>query len=72
MELEISVAKGFATFLMKYHFSTFKLIAFAGEELVEIEIEEALLRQITYVQAGEFVLLFFTRSFATTSNVQVL
>jgi len=43
VELKISIAKGFATFLVEYHLGTLKLIAFAGEELVEIEVEEALL-----------------------------
>jgi hypothetical protein len=41
---------------MKYNFGTLESVALASNEFVEVEVEEVLFRQITYMQAWKFIL----------------
>lgn len=59
---------------MEYNFGGLDFIALASEELEAIEVKEVFLRQVSYVQAREFVLLFLglVVSLTTATDIQVL
>jgi hypothetical protein len=46
VELKISISERLASSPVDYDFSTLQFIALRGDELVEIKIEEALLREV--------------------------
>jgi hypothetical protein len=58
VELEVSITKRLAGFLVKGNLGALEFVTMAGEQLVEVEIEEALSGKVANIETRELVLLF--------------